>query len=131
MKKTTCDRVAGFILNPRGQAKELSQAAYLQKTATLSFTFIGQREGLAFGKARHRFLRIAGLKFVEEFAEVSYVFRNEGGARELWMARMMATKLKLSRAKQRADAWWIVQLVIEERWNRNWRSSPPACYVHF
>ncbi len=66
----------------------LGQAAYLQKTATLSFDFIGQREDFAFGKARHRLLRIAGMKFFEEFAEVSYVFRKEGGTWKLWMAQM-------------------------------------------
>ena len=67
---------------------ELGQAAYLQKTTTLKFDFIGQREDLAFGKARHRFLRIAGMKFFERFVDVSYVFRKEGGAWKLWMARM-------------------------------------------
>ena len=66
---------------------EFNQAAYLQMTTTLSFTFIGQHAGLAFGKASHRFLRIAGVKFFEEFAEVSYVFRQEGGAWKLWMTR--------------------------------------------
>ena len=70
---------------------ELSQAAYLQKTATLSFDFIDQREDFAFGKARHRFLRIAGMKFFEKFADVSYVFRKEGGTWKLWMARMPRT----------------------------------------
>lgn len=67
---------------------ELNQAAYLQKTTTLSFEFTGQREDLAFAKARHRFLRIAGMKFFEEFAEVSYTFRKEGNTWKLWMARM-------------------------------------------
>ena len=67
----------------------LGQAAYLQKTATLSFEFIGQRHDLAFGKARHRFLRIAGLKFFEEFVDVSYVFRKEGRVWKLWMAHRL------------------------------------------
>ena len=67
---------------------ELSLAAYLQKTVTLSFAFTGHREDLAFATARHRFLRIAGIKFLEEFAEVSYVFRKEGGAWKLWTTRM-------------------------------------------
>ena len=79
---------------------KLGQAAYLQKTTTLSFTFIGQRENLAFGKARHRFLRIAGMKFIEEFATVSYVFRKEGGTWKLWMARMMGREPPTSRAKR-------------------------------
>ncbi len=82
-------------------AIELSQAAYLQKTATLSFNFIGELEDLAVGKARHRFLRIAGMKFFEQFAEVSYVFRKEGGAWKLWMARMMGRELPTSSAKRR------------------------------
>lgn len=66
----------------------LGQAAYLQKTATLSFEVIGQRQDRAFGRAKHRFLRIAGLKFFEELADVSYVFRKEGGAWKLWTARI-------------------------------------------
>ncbi len=86
-------------------AIELSQAAYLQKTATLSFNFIGELEDLAFGKARHRFLRIAGMKFFEEFAEVSYVFRKEGGAWKLWMARMMGREPPTSSANRRTDAF--------------------------
>ena len=80
-------------------------AAYLQKTATLSFDFIGQREDFAFGKARHRFLRIAGMKFFEEFAEVSYVFRKEGGAWKLWTARMMGREPATSSANRRTDAF--------------------------
>lgn len=67
---------------------ELNQAAYLQKTTTLSFELTGQRENLAFARARHRFLRIAGVKFFEEFAEVSYIFRKEGDAWKLWMTQM-------------------------------------------
>jgi len=67
---------------------EIEQATYLQKTTTLSFAFIGQHEDLAFGKARHRFLRIAGIKFMEKFAEVSYVFRREGDTWKLWTARI-------------------------------------------
>jgi hypothetical protein len=110
---------------------KLSQAAYLQKTATLSFAFIGQREDLAFGKARHRFLRIAGMKFSEEFAEVSYVFRKEGGAWKLWMAWKMGRESQTSRAKQRADAWWIVRLVTEEKWSTNSGLPPPVCYAYF
>lgn len=66
---------------------EVSQAAYFQKTATLSFAFIGQYEDLAFGTARHRFLRIAGVKFFEEFAEAGYVFRKEGGTWKLWSTK--------------------------------------------
>jgi hypothetical protein len=69
---------------------ELNQAAFLQRTTTLSFEFTGygQREDIAFAKARHRFLRIAGMKFFEEFAEVSYTFRKEGDSWKLWVAQM-------------------------------------------
>ncbi|MDA9981819.1 nuclear transport factor 2 family protein [Gammaproteobacteria bacterium] len=67
---------------------ELSQAAYLQKTLTLSFAYTGRREDLALGTARHHFLRIAGVKFFEDIAEVSYVFRKEGGAWKLWTSRV-------------------------------------------
>jgi hypothetical protein len=67
---------------------ELSQAAYLQKTQTLSFAYTGRREDLALGTATHRFLRIAGVKFFENFAEISYVFRKEGEAWKLWTSRV-------------------------------------------
>ena len=64
---------------------EISQATYFQKTATLSFAFVSQCDDVAFGTARHRFLRIAGVKFFEEFAEATYVFRKEGRTWKLWM----------------------------------------------
>ena len=66
---------------------EIEQATYLQKTTTLNFAFIRQSEDLVFGKARHLFLRIAGMKIFEKFAEVSYIFRNEGGTWKLWMTQ--------------------------------------------
>lgn len=80
---------------------ELGQAAFLQKTATLSFDFIGQCADLAFGNARHRFLRIAGMKFLEQFVDVSYVFRKEGGVWKLWMARMPRTSIVEGEASSR------------------------------
>ncbi|MDH3694374.1 MAG: hypothetical protein OER96_07390 [Gammaproteobacteria bacterium] len=68
---------------------EHSQSAYLQKTTTLSFHCLGQRNHIAFAKARHRFLRIAGIKFLEKFAEVSYEFRKEGPTWKLWMTQVL------------------------------------------
>ena len=110
---------------------ELGLSQFLLKTTTLSFEFIGQRHDLAFGRASHRFLRIAGVKFFEEFVDVSYVFRKEGGAWKLWMARIMGREAQTSRAKHRADAWWVLRLATEEKWNTNWRAPPLACYTHF
>ena len=68
---------------------ELNQEAFLQKTTTLEFTFVGHREDFAFGEAKHRFLRIAGIKFSEEFVDASYVFRKEDCTWKLWMTRMI------------------------------------------
>jgi len=34
--------------------------------------------------ATHRHLRIAGIKFMEEFAEARYVLRRQGNAWKLW-----------------------------------------------
>ena len=62
----------------------LGLESYLQKTVTLKFTFTGRRGDFASGTGQHRFLRIAGTKFFEEFAEVSYVFRKQSGAWKLW-----------------------------------------------
>ena len=66
---------------------ELSQAEYFQKTTTLSFSVIDEGEEFAIGTARHRFLRISGMKFSEEFGDAEYVFRKEGGAWKLWTTR--------------------------------------------
>ena len=89
---------------------EVGQAAYFQKTATLSFVFVGQCEDLAFGTARHRFLRIAGVKFTEEFAEVEYVFRKEGSTWKLWMTETNG---------------------LPKKWSTKSDSSPLACDTHF
>ena len=89
---------------------EVSQATYFQKTATLSFAFVGQCEGLAFGTARHRFFRIAGVKFSEEFAETAYAFRKEGGTWKLWMTKTTG---------------------LPKKWSAKSGSSPPACDAHF
>ena len=67
---------------------ELSHARYFQKTTILSFSVIKEFEEFAIGTARHRFLRISGVKFFEEFADAKYVFRKEGGTWKLWTARM-------------------------------------------
>ena len=67
---------------------ELSQAEYFKKTTMLSFSVIDKYEELAIGTARHRFLRISGMKFSEEFAGAEYVFRKESGTWKLWTTQM-------------------------------------------
>ncbi len=67
---------------------ELSQAEYFQKTKTLSFSVIDECEEFAIGTATHRFLRISGMKFSEEFIDAEYLFRKEGGTWKLWVTRM-------------------------------------------
>ena len=67
---------------------DLSQAGYFQKMTMLSFAVIDECEEFATSTARHRFLRISGVKFSEVFADAEYVFRKEGGTWKLWTARM-------------------------------------------
>lgn len=60
------------------------QSAYLQRTSTLSLDLIHQNGERAVVLATHRHLRIAGIKFMEEFTETRYVLRRERGAWKLW-----------------------------------------------
>ena len=55
----------------------------------MSFSVINECEEFAIGTATHRFLRISGMKFSEEFADAEYVFRKEGGTWKLWTTRMI------------------------------------------
>ena len=60
------------------------QSAYLQRTSTLSLDLVHHDARYAVVLATHRHLRIAGIKFMEEFAETRYVLRRQGDAWKLW-----------------------------------------------
>ncbi len=63
---------------------EFGRSAYLQRTNTLSFDIVHYDGERAVVVATHRHLRIAGIKFMEEFAETRYVLRRQGDAWKLW-----------------------------------------------
>ena len=63
---------------------EFGRSAYLQRTHTLSFDLVRHDGERAVVVATHRHLRIAGIKFMEEFAETRYVLRRQGDAWKLW-----------------------------------------------
>ncbi len=63
---------------------EFGRSAYLQRTNTLSFDLVDHDGERAVVVATHRHLRIAGIKFMEEFAETRYVLRRQGDAWKLW-----------------------------------------------
>ncbi len=60
------------------------QSAYLQRTSTLSLDLVHLDGEHAIVLATHRHLRIAGIKFMEEFAETRYVLRRQGDTWKLW-----------------------------------------------
>ena len=60
------------------------RTAYLQRTITLSFDLVRHDGERAVVVATHRHLRIAGIKFMEEFAETRYVLRRQGDTWKLW-----------------------------------------------
>ena len=60
------------------------QSAYLQRTSTLSFDLVHHDGEQAVVLATHRHLRIAGIKFMEEFTETRYVLRRQGDTWKLW-----------------------------------------------
>lgn len=63
---------------------EFGQSAYLQRTSTLSLDIVHHDGEHATVVATHRHLRIAGIKFMEEFAVTRYVLRRQGDAWKLW-----------------------------------------------
>ncbi len=63
---------------------EFGLSAYWQKTTTMSFRYIGRDKEFAKAKATHRYLIIMGVKFIEQSADIVYLFREERGAWKVW-----------------------------------------------
>ena len=63
---------------------EYGQSAYLQRTSTLSFGLVHLSNQHAVVQASHRHLRIAGVKFMEEFTETRYVLSRQGDTWKIW-----------------------------------------------
>ena len=63
---------------------EFGRSTYLQRTSTLSVDLIHHDDERAVVLATHRHLRIAGIKFMEEFVETRYVLHRQGDAWKLW-----------------------------------------------
>ncbi len=70
--------------NEARRVLEFGRSAYLQRTNTLSFDLVHYDGERAVVVATHRHLRIAGIKFMEEFAETRYVLRRQGDTWKLW-----------------------------------------------
>ena len=66
---------------------ELDLSQFLLKTTTLSFYYVGQQGEFAVAKAKHKYLMIVGLKFIEHFVDVVYQLREEQGSWKIWKRR--------------------------------------------
>ncbi len=63
---------------------ELGLSQFLLKTTTMTFCYVGQDHEFAVATAKHRYLIISGIKFVEKFADVVYLFREDRGVWKVW-----------------------------------------------
>jgi hypothetical protein len=64
---------------------EQGLSQFLQKTTTMCFCYLGQQDEVA--TAKHRYLRIAGIKFMEHSVKVTYQLRKEHGNWKIWSQR--------------------------------------------
>lgn len=63
---------------------EFSLSQFLLKTTTMTFCYVGQDHEFAVARAKHRYLMISGIKFVEHFVDVEYQLREEQGSWKIW-----------------------------------------------
>lgn len=63
---------------------EFGQSGFLQRTYTVSIDLIHHDGQRAVVVATHRHLKIAGIKFMEVFAESRYVLHRQGDAWKIW-----------------------------------------------
>jgi len=63
---------------------EFGMSQYLQKATMIDFTVISNDEQFASARARHRILRIAGIKFLDKEVNRLYLFRHDRGTWKLW-----------------------------------------------
>lgn len=66
---------------------ELDLSQFLLKTTTMNFCYDGQQGEFAMATAKHRYLMIVGIKFIEHLVEVKYQLREEQGSWKIWKRR--------------------------------------------
>ena len=60
---------------------------YLLRTTTMSFCYAGQEDEFAVVTAKHRYLMISGIKFIEHIVDVDYQLRREQESWKIWTQR--------------------------------------------
>ncbi len=63
---------------------EFGLSQYLLKTTTMTFCYVGQEGDIAVARAKHRYLMITGIKFIEHFVDTVYQLREEQGSWKIW-----------------------------------------------
>jgi hypothetical protein len=66
---------------------ELGLSQFLLKTTTIKFYYDGQEGAFAIATAKHKYHRISGIKFMEQFVDVIYQLREEQGIWKIWSQR--------------------------------------------
>lgn len=66
---------------------ELDLSQFLLKTTTMNFCYDGHQGEFAMATAKHRYLMIVGIKFIEHLVEVKYQLREEQGSWKIWKRR--------------------------------------------
>ena len=66
---------------------EFGLSQYLLRTTTMNFCYAGQQGEFAVATAKHRYLMISGIKFIEHTANVDYQMRQEQGRWKIWTQR--------------------------------------------
>lgn len=68
---------------------EYGVTQFRQFATILEFNVVRSDEHIALARARHRILRIIGIKYLEKVADRLYTFRRERGAWKLWSVEPM------------------------------------------
>jgi hypothetical protein len=63
---------------------EIGLSQYLLKTKTIAFCYVGQEGEIAVATAKHRYLMITGIKFIEHVVDAVYQLRKEHGSWKIW-----------------------------------------------
>ena len=63
---------------------EFGLSQYLLKTSTITFCYVGQKGEIAIATAKHSYLMITGIKFIEHVVDAVYQLRKEQGSWKIW-----------------------------------------------
>ena len=66
---------------------EYGFSQYLLRTTTMDFCYIGEEGEFAVATAKHRYLMISGIKFMDQITNVIYRLREENGSWKIWAKR--------------------------------------------